>query len=502
MPEEPPLLVLTGTVRSPDGLAVEGARVVPALDSWLLRGRDGMPLARDLVDRARPTVKEARTGADGRYTIEVRLPFGVSLPVQVSAEGFLPIDRGILALEQNLARPHDFVLERAVGIEGRVVDQEGAPVSGASVGLRETAGGSRPTGTQTNYDGRFVLPDVPARAWTLDVRGGRLPEGLRWKRRSHRRIVHGGDRNIEVVVEHSPLAGARVLLEVLDGQTGEPVEPAETSLNPVEGEPLEWTQRDSGIRVSKGSLRIDVVEPGRWIAWVRLRDGRVGWARFDVGPSGTEVRGRIEVGDTGSIGGKVDLGGMTLGPRDRLQVEASFHESLAFPQFATTGNGTKADIRGHAWVNADGSFVVQGLLPGRYELHAWARGVSALGAAEVHSNRRASAELVATKCGVLRFRLSRGVPPCKLQVLVLPEGRPTARTGITVERPVESEWTQDVEIHPGTYAWSAAFGHPADRHSLLQAARPASGTVTVGSGETVEVVIPVAKDEAQPQTPR
>ena len=62
------------------------------------------------------------------------------------------------------------------------------------------------------------------------------------------------------------------------------------------------------------------------------------------------------------------------------------------------------------------------------------------------------------------------------------------------EKSFESEWTESQEFHPGDYSWRARFENPADRHSLVQAARPASGTVTVKSGETVEVVIPVVKE--------
>ncbi|WP_273653256.1 carboxypeptidase regulatory-like domain-containing protein [Cellulomonas fimi] len=159
-----------GDIDLPTGTAIRGTVVGP----------DGAPVAGVSVSASSSTGASgwATTAADGTYsvsgltpgayTVGFRPPASSGLlseyhdgahrwedatPVEVDADGVSGVDAS---------------LEQGVCLTGTVRDAQGTPVSGASVSLTSTAGGSGTYGS-TGPDGTFRLTDAPAGDYVLRV---------------------------------------------------------------------------------------------------------------------------------------------------------------------------------------------------------------------------------------------------------------------------------------------------------------------------------------------
>ncbi len=181
----------------------------------------------------------------------------------------LPVDPGTDDLE--------IVLERAVVLEGRVTDEEGAAVSGAVVVLTpgDTSGGAdtqyehqyqRLPSTQTDHEGRFRFGDLASGTWDITVAappGGRGERGEGWA--FLRRVVE------DVSTSSGPIAveltrGVFIDVEVLDA-AGEPATDC-----------FVWISAESGGNVDcnavpRGSheFRSEAVAPGTYRVQARRR---------------------------------------------------------------------------------------------------------------------------------------------------------------------------------------------------------------------------------------
>lgn len=128
---------LHGRVVDEDGRAVAGATV----GSWSVQSAD------------------VKTDANGRFVLDGIPPKETWLTVTVDADGFALLRRDF----EHGAVPEgevEFVLERGLDVPGRVVDEHGAPLAGASVYAGEFANGSGVVRAYSDDDGRFVLRRV------------------------------------------------------------------------------------------------------------------------------------------------------------------------------------------------------------------------------------------------------------------------------------------------------------------------------------------------------
>ncbi|AHG87689.1 TonB-dependent receptor [Gemmatirosa kalamazoonensis] len=96
-----------------------------------------------------------------------------------------------------LHAPHATPSARAAtagAIEGRVTSPKGEPLSDVMVVLRNADGTPGVRGAQTDNDGRFVIPNVPAGSWTLVARRVGLAEATRTV------TVDGGAQTVELTL--------------------------------------------------------------------------------------------------------------------------------------------------------------------------------------------------------------------------------------------------------------------------------------------------------------
>jgi hypothetical protein len=171
---------LVGRVREPDSdSAAVGARVSLV---WYDPDPPGLP-ANLRVSKKPPRVREATVGADGTYRL-CGLPDKYEAKLQAQrkdggATAEVPVvqDGGLLALRSMSVAALPAVASRDTGgaavrqprgtarVFGRVLNKNGAPVSGARVGLMGTS-----AATLTRANGDFVLDSLPAGTQALVVR--------------------------------------------------------------------------------------------------------------------------------------------------------------------------------------------------------------------------------------------------------------------------------------------------------------------------------------------
>jgi RNA polymerase sigma factor (sigma-70 family) len=284
-----------GRVTSESGVPVEGARVGPTR-----------------------TLEFVTTDRDGNYRLEGRDTAHGWGGLDFKADGYAKVWRRVELRKGGEDVVVDVVLPKSAPIAGRVIDQDGRPVSGAYVDLLD--GRTDPERRQLRPDGggdldsagRFVFSDATAGAWKLRVYGEPHDEWVA----PRDRIVQGGDQNVEVVLRVRPKGRAGLDAEIVDAGTAAPLDPAEARLMMT---PTAVFSGDSvataGTQLSSGRVKADKLRPGKWSLFVRLADGRRVTREFVVKPDDISVRLRVEIGKPGSVVVRIDRSRIPAGDR-------------------------------------------------------------------------------------------------------------------------------------------------------------------------------------------
>ena len=502
---EPEFLTVLCAVRTRDGAPVEGARVVVDFESPI-HGPDGMPAAAALVDAARAASREGRTDAEGRCALEVRLPANSMIPLLASAPGFLPQRRGVLAFLKNLEKRIDFVLHRSGLIEGRVIDQEGAPVAGATVSASSIRGELRSSPVTAGPDGRFRIEDAPeGECRVVAYSSAAPPRGREWAPGGRAAFAKTGTLDLEIVLRWVEARGATVRIEVVD-ESGAPVAVKQADLLPLDGWFHEIPRRPTGRpRVEPGSASLDSVGEGRWRVWVETVGHGVRYADVEVARGDATVLGRIETRALGSLRGRVLPGDAPRPGRYGYQVGLELHGIGSFPQFVimepeNPGSiGRKERPSRLEAADAEGNFRVADLLPGRYRISILGNGVSAAADAEIRAGEESSVELIATRSVKVTFRLARPEWGLGYSLSCWEEGG-IRKPGRLLAPKEDGAVVVVKEMHPGRSHWIVEWT-PSEPLSLKDLRRAAEGTVEVAPGGSATVEVPAPPDD-QPQTPR
>lgn len=273
-------LELTGTVCDEEGRPLEGASVGSGSAS-------------------------AATGADGRFTLAITAPVNGRLHCSAKAKGRVSAYQR-LAVEPGaeLVRTK-FELPLAAPVAGRVVDQHGAPVPGAFVTLRRGRAAPNLGSERTDEGGRFEFVNATTGPWDLevssisDLAAFEMPEPT---------SVRGGQRDLEIVLRRHPPGRTRLVLDLVERATGQPLDAVESRLHPAR--PMRARFWTPPLERAHGQLHADGVRPGDWLVDLKLADGRRVRRQVSIRAGDPEVRLRVEVGQPGVVLGRVHFEGV------------------------------------------------------------------------------------------------------------------------------------------------------------------------------------------------
>ncbi len=408
--------------------------------------------------------QEAQTDADGRFRIAdlrrgARVELAVSHPDYGSAE--------VAEVEVPPAEPLLIELRPLGGLEVRVVDADGTPLPGASVGSysehRVSLGGSQSGGTasfarygETDGEGRLL---VRFGAGPVNLLVGK--PGYEERRLPAVEVPGGRTAQLEVVLR--PAASATLVGRVADDR-GRPLPGFQVQAERVvadggDGWPGAMSWREPATTDAEGSYRVDGLAAGEYAVRAqgpgqRSAEGRValstGTRRLDlVVASGTQVSGRV-----------LDGAGLPV--------------ARATAQLAGDGGpGRWATTAG------DGSFLLEAVPDGSYRLTARAAGFAEEEALPV--------EVAGAPVTGLEVRLRRAAGRVTGRLLGLePEEIAAARVHAAAaesRRGVPGEVSAD-----GSYRIEGLAAGEWQVYAGSERGAVASGTVVLGDGESEAVL--------------
>ncbi len=247
-----------------------------------------------------------RTGDDGGAEVET---YPGLHRLVVRAPGHVPYAGDAQVLPGTVVRV-PLSLARAAPLTGRVVDERGAPIAGASVRAWKTFWTREPPADEarTSRDGRFVLDELaPGTRWTIHVEArGRRPKRLETAPADLGEIALGRGARLEVEIDgRAPEEGASLARISLGSLT--------TAAVPLYDEaprvfPRTLIRLDEEIgeaaldEAGRATFKREGLPPGEWVLDVEA--GSSLWSPRVVLREGEATRVRLAVGDpvlTGTI---------------------------------------------------------------------------------------------------------------------------------------------------------------------------------------------------------
>ncbi len=361
-----PGLVLTGLVKDKEARPVAEAIVNLNRSVQMTGGRGGNVISFATVESIRP---QTETDFEGRFEFK-----GLSAgeyDVTVSRPGFTrSVSNGVKAGDGTT--PLEITLNPGASIAGRLVQANGQPVTGYSVGARASAGsGSGGPGmlggrsgmntVQTDPDGGFLIEGlVPGTAYDLSIFGAGEFRGDAKKKNV---VAPASEVEIEVATR------GRIAGRVLDAASGAPVTDFEARFTParaggmqivIRGGPGEGDRR-TPFSSPEGAFAFEDVPPGNWdvTVWAKTyQEARTGGVAVIAGETknievkaarGLVIRGRV-----------VDA----KGGRGVQDASVSSREGGGGGAFMFDIGGSGGGIL----TDADGRFEITDQAPGAYQL--------------------------------------------------------------------------------------------------------------------------------------
>ena len=198
------------------------AQVSGTVTDW-----EGNPVAQATVE-VLPSRRDTKTQSDGSFTVGGVTPGAESyLLARKPEQGLAHAQVGPLTVPEEGLSTVEIVMEMGASIEGVIVDQNGNPVSGASVSARSTterpfaspaavlvtlAGGMHDLDPATDQDGRYEIPGLPDGIYEVTARRSGYNDASETG-------IHAGSTSVDFVLQ----ALVRIEGQVLDARTREPI---------------------------------------------------------------------------------------------------------------------------------------------------------------------------------------------------------------------------------------------------------------------------------------
>ncbi|MCU0728108.1 MAG: carboxypeptidase-like regulatory domain-containing protein [Planctomycetes bacterium] len=316
----------------------------------------------------RIALKGCSTGADGTFLVTDLAPG--RLAVEITAAGYADARIEVRIAVSGITEPPGPVVLRAEpGLTGRVVDADGNPIGGAWV--RAAVAGRAAEQVGTDGGGRYLLPALDAREWTISAGHEQYvgePEVRARTEPGHRTfapdiVLDRGGVIVAAVTspEGTPVRGARAKAT------------AERASGEISRAP-DSVEFPSGTGPD-GSPRVTGLATGKYVLWV-VADGHAPFRRAGVevvaGGSIT-VDVRLDAGE--SIRGRIlDAAGAVVAGA-AVEVEAWTKPWPADPAWRAVPFQHPGASR--AVSAGDGTFTLAGLSPGSHRLLVSAEGFAA-----------------------------------------------------------------------------------------------------------------------------
>jgi protocatechuate 3,4-dioxygenase beta subunit len=303
------------------------------------------------------------------------------------------------------------VLAPGARLEGRVVEKDGTPFAGASVGaLCEGPDVFWAPPADSGPDGRFVFEDLPARPFRISV-----STAQRYDPAARLAQVEGvlpGRPPVDVVLPPKTEAVGTLVVVVVAEEDGSPLVEAFAS---VRSDPV--TSNAFSDSSSAGVLTMDRVPVGRWMAraWARGRLAATAVAKVNAGRT-TRLRFVLARGTPVVLGveGLPDPGGRAVQGARAMRVDAAPGEP---------GAGERADGS-----REEGAWRFDALRPGRYVFTLQVEGLPKERPAAEQANNNPFGEWTASE------RAPPEVFVSSSPFEVGPPGNATARTAVRLVR--------------------------------------------------------------------
>ena len=467
------LCAVAGRVTSVDGRPIAGAEVGvwgPAI------GRIG---GADIA----PEFLSKQTDDEGRYRLTDLDASTAKIILRARAPGQVPAQRELVLSPTNDLENVDFVLESSVPIDGRLVDEHGDPVAKARLILHRGVEDPqhRSHASTSDAQGRFRFDDATAGEWSVWVSPPEPKE--RWLPFSET-VVRGGDRDVALVLRHTQGRGARLDAEVVDAETHKPLDPLEVVLIYTGEKGAVGAGYQAKLVKSVGRVTSENIPAGEWRLWVLVAGRASSYADFSVNEGDTDVRFELQVGDPATIDGRIAFD--DVASEKGLDVFGQIVSKNGTPGGWESGGR----LFGLNHVADDGTFRIEGVVPGHWKLSF--AGARTIGAVEVDvaPSSKTRVEIRARPCGHLLFVANAPAPDGHIEIELVRVGTNDS-PDLRYELPNASRYDIDRPVEPGSYRWTVRFGADHMFNGPRLAAETQTGLVDVAAGDkrVIEVAV-------------
>lgn len=474
------------------GIGVADARVEIRLareQAFVVGGRvvdaDGRPVEGALVTVRGAEAEPLTTDAAGVFVLrrDKGDPFGRDASVEITKDGYAKRSETVRRWPDDGRPMGEIELRWPAPVAGRIVDEDGRPVAGATIHLQRTETWVKARGDgRSDADGRFEFPDATEGDWALVVFPG---GGGRWVVPPWK-AVRGGDADVVVRLERLPEGRATVVVTVVNAESGAPADVDGAMLvdaGPPSGRQVMGASRQP--RVEHGRVTIDRVEPGNHVLWLRVADRPHQLVRIRVADGETAVRVTCRVRRGSSLTGRVRL------PEGVTGTSVHVEYALADGQLSAGGPGWgAATAAGLVKAAADGTFRIDGVTPAAYRLTAHLAGW--LGDAVVDAtDGDAAGDIDLTRGAVVEVAIPGGMPGVAMMRVEASLNGAAWTTLTTAGLVPDRPFTVPKTLPPGRLLWRATFRASLNPFDPLDAAEPQSGELVLEPGKDVEIVVPV-----------
>jgi hypothetical protein len=459
--------------------------------TWSVEGtvksEEGVPVAGATVEAVVGGRPRTTTDASGAYRFENLEHGAAGGGLIVSAPGFVAQQQAVHVSRKDAGVPcrADLVLKRARPIAGRIVDEHGAPVAGASVWLHQGHDElSLPSeGSKTGADGAFRFDEATSGEWELRIAA---PEPQTdWRRPWTQQKLAGGDTEVRVVLERDERTRSRLVVDFVDVDTGAPVDPTAVAVLPNAPATYESWATPTVVR-RPGGATIEPLHPNDWRIWVRVgRTITSQLVRIEEGEA--EVRATVPVGRPGVITGSVECEGADAAEQVCVLFEC--------------GNGFRPGDSDHdEWsggslltafrpIEPDGTFRLEDVSPGRWTLTVRQGGWLGSAEVEVPSGGEGKVVIHSARVGRLVFK-SPPSPGDVIEYSIAEGDQADWRIAMRMGGMKGREYVEEQTVRPGRVRWKVKF-QTENRGDASDAALPQEGELQVAAGDVIDIPVPV-----------